>query len=100
MKQKWFVIVNPVSGNGAAKKKWPLIYKELQVQKISFEYVITEHKNHALDLIKEAVKKANIEKKNELIRANIAKRMKNAKKAKSGVKGTEEEETEYGSDGQ
>jgi len=29
MKNKWFVIVNPTSGNGASKKKWPLIYNEL-----------------------------------------------------------------------
>jgi len=57
MSQKWFVIVNPVSGNGAAKKKWPLIFTELQAQAFSFEFAITEHKNHALDLIEEAVKK-------------------------------------------
>jgi diacylglycerol kinase (ATP) len=57
MSHKWFVIVNPVSGNGAAKKKWPLIHNELLKQKILFEFAITEHKNHALDLIKEAVKK-------------------------------------------
>ncbi len=56
MSKKWFVIVNPVSGNGAAKKKWPLIYNELNTQNFSFEFYITEHKNHALDLIKEAVK--------------------------------------------
>jgi len=55
MSIKWFVIVNPTAGNGAAKKKWPKIKNELKKQQFSFEYSITEHKNHALDLINEAV---------------------------------------------
>jgi YegS/Rv2252/BmrU family lipid kinase len=60
MLHKWFVIVNPTSGNCAAKKKWPLIYKELIAQKFEFEFSITQHKNHALDLIKEAAKRGFI----------------------------------------
>lgn len=55
MNDKWFVIVNPTSGNGAAKKNWPLINKELIKQNILFEFSITEHKNHSIALIKEAV---------------------------------------------
>ena len=58
MQKNWFVIVNPVSGNGAAKKKWPLIKKELKNQEFLFDYSITEHKNHALVIINDAVKKA------------------------------------------
>ena len=54
MINKWFVIVNPTSGNCAAKKKWPLIYKELIEQKFEFEFSITKHKTHSLNLIKEA----------------------------------------------
>ena len=57
MQKKWFVIVNPVSGNGAAKKKWPLIKNELKKQEFLFNHSITEHKNHALDIISEAVEK-------------------------------------------
>ena len=30
----WFVIVNPTSGNGASKKKWPLIFNELKQQQL------------------------------------------------------------------
>jgi YegS/Rv2252/BmrU family lipid kinase len=60
MLHKWFVIVNPTSGNCAAKKKWPLIYKELIAQKFEFEFSITEHKNHELDLIKEAAERGFI----------------------------------------
>ena len=57
MKNKWFVIVNPTSGNGASKKKWPLIYNELNLQNFIFEFSITKHKTHAIEIIKEAVNK-------------------------------------------
>ncbi|PHS52756.1 MAG: hypothetical protein COB01_06085 [Lutibacter sp.] len=60
MFNKWFVIVNPTSGNCAAKKKWPHIYKELIAQKFEFEFSITAHKNHALYLIKEATERGFI----------------------------------------
>tara|TARA_R110001583_G_scaffold35585_1_gene118187 strand:- start:34157 stop:35077 length:921 start_codon:yes stop_codon:yes gene_type:complete len=57
MKNKWFVIVNPTSGNGASKKKWPLIYNELIAQNFSIEHSITKHKTHAIEIIKKAVNK-------------------------------------------
>ena len=57
MKNKWFIIVNPTSGNGASKKKWPLIYNELNLQNFIFEFSITKHKTHAIEIIKEAVDK-------------------------------------------
>ncbi|MEX1382037.1 diacylglycerol kinase family protein, partial [Lutibacter sp.] len=47
MNKKWFVIVNPTSGNGASKKKWPLIFNELKHQLFNFEFAITTHKYHA-----------------------------------------------------
>ena len=57
MKNKWFVTVNPTSGNGASKKKWPLIYNELNLQNFIFKFSITKHKTHAIEIIKEAVNK-------------------------------------------
>lgn len=57
MLQQWFVIVNPTSGNGASKKKWPLIFKELKRQQFEFEFAFTEHKEHAVELVKEAINK-------------------------------------------
>jgi YegS/Rv2252/BmrU family lipid kinase len=57
MQKQWFVIVNPTSGNGASKKQWPHIYKELKLQQFKFEYAFTEHKNHAVELVKNAVDK-------------------------------------------
>ena len=56
MQKKWFVIVNPVSGNGAAKKKWKLINNELALQNFDFEFKFTEHKNHSSELVKNAIK--------------------------------------------
>lgn len=61
MKQQWFVIVNPTSGNGASKKKWPFIKKTLLTQNFSFEFSITEHKNHAIEIVQTAIKKGYIQ---------------------------------------
>jgi len=50
------VIVNPVSGNGKAKKKWQPIYKELKKQGFKFTYAFTEYEKHSIKLIKNAIK--------------------------------------------
>ena len=57
MLHKWFVIVNPASGNGTAKKKWPLIYNELLKQNFKFEFTFTEYEKHSVVLIQAALKK-------------------------------------------
>jgi len=56
MKIEWFVIVNPVSGNGKAKKKWQPIYDELIKQDFKFTYAFTEYEKHSIKLIKNAIK--------------------------------------------
>ena len=56
MVEKWLVIVNPTSGNGAAKKKWPLINNELLKQNFKFKVVFTESKNHATKIIQDSIK--------------------------------------------
>ncbi|MDO9275546.1 MAG: diacylglycerol kinase family lipid kinase [Lutibacter sp.] len=57
MDEKWFVIINPTSGNGAAKKKWIPIYNELIKQKFDFDFRLTEYKKHSEELIKDAINK-------------------------------------------
>lgn len=52
----WFVIINPTSGNGAAKKQWNPIYNELKKQQFDFDFSFTEHKKHSVELIKNALK--------------------------------------------
>lgn len=56
MLNKWFVIVNPAAGNGASKKKWPLIHNELIYQKFKVEVAFTKYKNHSVELVKNAIK--------------------------------------------
>lgn len=55
MSAKWFVIINPTSGNGSAKKKWIPIYDELKKQQFDFDFSFTQNKNHTVDLIKNAI---------------------------------------------
>lgn len=57
MLNKWFVIVNPTSGNGAAKKNWIPIYNELLKQKFVFEFSFTNYEKHAIKLIQKSIKK-------------------------------------------
>lgn len=52
---KWFVIINPTSGNGAAKNKWIKIHDELIEQEFIFEYSFTEYEKHSIELIHKAV---------------------------------------------
>lgn len=61
MNSKWFVIVNPTSGNGISKKLWPKIEKELITQKFNFEVAFTKHKEHSKELVQNALNK-NIKK--------------------------------------
>lgn len=56
MTTKWFVVINPTSGNGASKKKWPDIYTELNHQNFDFEFVFTEYERHSVLLIQNAIK--------------------------------------------
>ena len=55
MLNKWFVIVNPTSGNGTAKKKWFYIYNELIQQKFNFEYSFTKYEKHSSELIQKGI---------------------------------------------
>lgn len=56
MIEKWFVVINPTSGNGAAKKQWNPIYNELKKQQFNFDFVFTEYKKHSIVLMEKALK--------------------------------------------
>jgi len=53
MYQKWFVIINPTSGNGKSKKIWPAIYNELNNNKFDFKFSFTQYSNHSTILIQD-----------------------------------------------
>ncbi len=56
-KKKWFLVVNPVAGNGKGKKHWPSIQALLKKKDISYDFALTEYEGHASKLVKEAVLK-------------------------------------------
>lgn len=57
MKDKWFVIVNPTSGNGTAKKKWQLINNELLHKNLKFEVAFTNYEKHSKELVQKYINK-------------------------------------------
>ncbi|MBI9040874.1 diacylglycerol kinase family protein [Lutibacter sp.] len=56
MSTKWFIVINPTSGNGASKKKWPAIFSELNHQNFEFDFVFTEYERHSIKLVQNAIK--------------------------------------------
>ncbi len=54
-KRKWFVIINPTSGNGSAKKLWPKIEQLLLTYQFNFDFAFTAFKKHSVELIHSAV---------------------------------------------
>ena len=55
MQHKWYVIINPTSGNGTSKKKWSSIFTELKLQEFDFDFVFTEYAKHSISLIQTAI---------------------------------------------
>lgn len=53
--EKWFVIINPTSGNGKAKKLWPKIKSLLELYDFSFEFAFTESAEHNVKLVYRSV---------------------------------------------
>ena len=53
--KSWFVIINPTSGNGSAKKQWPKIEQLLKANSFEFEYAFTKFSKHSIKLIHTAV---------------------------------------------
>lgn len=53
---RWFVIINPTSGNGSSKRKWPRIKALLNAEDFDFDYAFTEHEKHSILLVQIAVK--------------------------------------------
>ena len=52
---RWFVIVNPVSGGGRARRRWPLLSAALDRHGVPYESAITSRTGHAIELAQRAV---------------------------------------------
>lgn len=53
--KRWFVIINPTSGNGSSKRKWPKIKAKLKIEGFDFDFKFTEYPNHSINLIQNAI---------------------------------------------
>ena len=52
---KWFVVVNPKAAIGKGGKDWPLIKDLLIKAGFDFDFVLTEHHRHAIELVRNAI---------------------------------------------
>ena len=48
LSKKWFVIINPTSGNGKSKKNWPKIKQLLDLHGFEFEFAFTANTCHIM----------------------------------------------------
>ena len=53
--KQWFVIINPTSGNGCSKRKWPIVESLLIKHNFDFEYAFTEYANHSQELVQNCI---------------------------------------------
>jgi YegS/Rv2252/BmrU family lipid kinase len=53
--QGWFVVVNPASGGGASRRRWPMLARELERRGLRFRAAETEYPGHAVSLVRDAV---------------------------------------------
>lgn len=53
--KKWFVIINPTSGNNTAKKLWPEIKRLLTHYEFDVDYAFTEYERHSIKLTHKAL---------------------------------------------
>jgi len=52
---KWFVVINPTSGNGKSLKKWPKIKCVLDLNNFHYEFSFTKNSLHNISLVHEAI---------------------------------------------
>jgi len=57
MKNTWYIIINPTSGNAAAKKKWKKIVANLNLYKVPYDATFSQYKDHEEVLVNNAIKK-------------------------------------------
>ncbi|MFH1161304.1 MAG: diacylglycerol kinase family protein [bacterium] len=54
---RWMILVNPNAGVKKGAKEWPKILRILEQEGISFEYQLTEHKEHAIHLTRKSIER-------------------------------------------
>ncbi|MGQ0384980.1 MAG: diacylglycerol/lipid kinase family protein [Gammaproteobacteria bacterium] len=51
----WFIVVNPASGGGAARRRWPGLARALEQRSIGFRATLTLRPGHAVELVRDAI---------------------------------------------
>jgi len=54
--KNWFAVVNPHAGVERSRKKWDYIEYLLSKEKISFDYLFTAYRMHAVEIVRKAIK--------------------------------------------
>lgn len=57
LSKKWLVILNPTSGNGKSKRRWPEIKRLLELHQFDYQLVVTEFSKHSITLVHDYVDK-------------------------------------------
>ena len=55
MNTSWFLIANPIAGNGKFSKRWDKIKKALKTNNIPFSFAFTKHSKHEVELVQIAI---------------------------------------------
>lgn len=52
---KWLVVVNPKASIGKGDRDWPVIKDLLTNEGVDFDFVVTEHPGHAIELVRDLI---------------------------------------------
>ena len=54
--KKWYIIVNPAAGNGAGRRIWPILEKQVKKRLPNCEVIHTAYATHAIQIVDNAIK--------------------------------------------
>mgnify|MGYP006074315577 CR=1 FL=1 len=55
MSKSWFIIANPIAGNGKFSKQWKEIQQVLNSKNIDYFFVFTQFSKHEIELVQDAI---------------------------------------------
>ena len=55
MSKSWFIIANPIAGNGKFSKQWKEIQQVLNNKNIDYSFVFTQFSKHEIELVQNAI---------------------------------------------
>ena len=55
MSKSWFIIANPIAGNGKFSKRWKEIQQVLNSKNLDYSFVFTQFSKHEIELVQNAI---------------------------------------------